>query len=145
MPYSEFSNKRNDGTYRGHDRRDSMAYFPEFEIRVPLFIIAGIAAITVAFNVFFPGFLYKALQQDLLYVSSSIALGVAGTLSIIRWRLDAMARSFWYGMAGLVGLAPLLGLGSNEQVATSLLLATVAATSMLSIWALRSEAVDVAP
>ena len=145
MPPSDLSNKKNDGNYRGRDRRDSMAYFPEFDIRLPLFVISIIGAITVAFNIFAPGFLAKALQHELLYVSSSIALGVAGTLSIIRWRLDGMARSFWYGMAGLVGLVPLLGFSADDSVVTSLLLATVGSTAILAIWALRSEAVDMAP
>ena len=37
---------------------------------------------------------------------------VAGMLSIIRWRLDGMARSFWYGLASIVGMVPLLGMYS---------------------------------
>ena len=145
MPYSEFSNKKNVGAYRGPDRRDSMAYFPKIDIRLPLLAIVLIGVITAAFGVFFPGDFYRVLDRETFYLLSSLTLGVAGILSIIRWRLDGMARSFWYGVAGLIGLVPLLGFTADEGVASALLLATVASIAILSIWALRSEAVDMAP
>ncbi|AKL73555.1 signal transduction histidine kinase [Actinobacteria bacterium IMCC26256] len=145
MPYSEHFSKKHDGSYRGPDRRNSMADFPDFDIRPSLLVIALIGALSAAINVYSQGFLYKTLQRETLFVLSIIALAVAGMLSIIRWRLDGMARSFWYGLASIVGMVPLLGIGANERTSLSLLLGTVAATAVLSIWALRSPAVDVAP
>jgi len=145
MPYSQHFDKKHDDSYRGPDRRNSMADFPDFDIRLSLLVIALIGALSAAINVYFPGFLYETLQRETLYVLSIIALAVAGMLSIIRWRLDGMARSFWYGLASIVGIVPLLGIGANERTSLSLLLGTVAVTAVLSIWALRSPVVDVSP
>ena len=121
MPYSQHFDKKHDDSYRGPDRRNSMADFPDFDIRLSLLVIALIGALSAAINVYFPGFLYETLQRETLYVLSIIALAVAGMLSIIRWRLDGMARSFWYGLASIVGIVPLLGIGANERTSLSLL------------------------
>ena len=145
MPYSQHADNMNDGSYRGPDRRNLMADFPDFDIRLSILVIALIGAVSAAINVYFPGFLYETLQRETLYVVSIIALAIAGMLSLIRWRLDGMARSFWYGLASIVGLVPLLGIGANERTTLALLLGTVAATAVLSTWALRSAVVDLAP
>ncbi|MSW05532.1 MAG: hypothetical protein F2894_04920, partial [Actinobacteria bacterium] len=78
----------NDGSYRGPDRRNLMADFPDFDIRLSILVIALIGAVSAAINVYFPGFLYETLQRETLYVVSIIALAIAGMLSLIRWRLD---------------------------------------------------------
>ncbi|MBJ7283429.1 MAG: hypothetical protein JHD40_10040, partial [Acidimicrobiia bacterium] len=145
MPYSQFAKKSSDDDYRGPDRRDSMAYFPAFNIRVSVLAIALIGASGACINVFFPGFLLNIRENNFLYIFSVITLGVSGVLALIRWRLDGMARSFWYGVAGVVALVPIIGIESNERFSTSLLLGTVAATAILAIWGLRSEEVDTAP
>ena len=120
MPYSQHADNMNDGSYRGPDRRNLMADFPDFDIRLSILVIALIGAVSAAINVYFPGFLYETLQRETLYVVSIIALAIAGMLSLIRWRLDGMARSFWYGLASIVGLVPLLGIGANERTTLGL-------------------------
>lgn len=145
MPYSQFAKKPSDDTYRGPDRRDSMAYFPSFNTRLAVLSIALIGASTACINVSFPGFLQSFIQNNFLYIFSVITLGVSGVLALIRWRLDGMARSFWYGLAGVVALVPMIGIESTERFSTSLLLGTVAATAILAIWGMLSEEVDTAP
>jgi signal transduction histidine kinase len=145
MPYSQFAKKSSDDNYRGPDRRDSMAYFPVFNIRLAVLVIALIGASTACINVFFPTFLLSIMEIDFLYTFSAITLGVSGLLALIRWRLDGMARSFWYGVAGLVALVPIIGIEATESFSTSLLLGTVATTAILAIWGMLSEEVDTAP
>lgn len=145
MPYSQFAKKSSDDNYRGPDRRDSMAYFPAFNIRLSVLAIALIGASGACINIFFPEFLRSIMKNNFLYIFSIITLGVSGLLALIRWRLDGMARSFWYGVAGVVALVPIIGIESNERFSTSLLLGTVAATAILAIWGILSEEVDTAP
>lgn len=129
------------GRYRGPDRRASMDGVPEFRLALPCaaVVLAGIVGAVLLRAA-------PSLDSELATVSTvgRIALAVAGIAAMLRWRLDHLSRSYWFGLAALVAALPLLTISAGTRSTDAMTFAVYVATIPLVWFGNRSPAVDTA-
>jgi two-component system OmpR family sensor kinase len=100
------------GRYRGPDRRESMAAVDPFPLGLPLAAVVAVGLLTAFVLRLAPG------TEDAFGAAGTVAriiLAVAGLAAVLRWRLDRMSRSYWYGLAALAGAIPLLAVTTADD------------------------------
>ena len=100
------------GRYRGPDRRESMAAVDPFPLGLPLAAVLIVGLVTSFVLRWAPG------TETALGAAGTVAriiLAVAGLAAVLRWRLDHMSRSYWYGLAALAGALPLLAVTAADD------------------------------
>ena len=125
--------------YRGPDRRSSMSGVPPFPLRLPLLAVLAVAVASVG------GVLVAPAIESPLAVTSTVArimLAVAGLAGLLRWRLDRMGRSYWFGLATLTAALPLLTLTAGPRTLDAMTFAVYAVTIPLVWFGVVSAEVD---
>lgn len=125
--------------YRGPDRRASMAGVPPFPLPVPLTAVVAAAAVAIIGLRAAPG-----IDASLTATSTvaRIILVVAGLAAVLRWRLDRMSRSYWFGLAAIAVGLPLLTVASGTRTVDAMNFASYLVTFPLVWFGLRSPEVD---
>lgn len=111
-------------------------------MRLPLLVILLLGVLTAAGFVFVPEALEGTSALTTTGTLASILLVMAGIASLLRWRLDGMARSYWFGIGSLMPLIPLVALDAPERFTTALSLGTGLAVAAVTIKALKGPEVD---
>jgi len=98
--------------YRGPDRRASTAGVTPFALPLPMaaVLFAGVAT--------FLGLRFAPGTADALATTATVAriiLTVAGIAAVLRWRLDRMSRSYWYGLAAIAAALPLVAVTAGSD------------------------------
>lgn len=127
------------GRYRGPDRRSSMTGVPPFPLRLPTAAVVIVAAASLGGVLVAPGI------GPTLATTSTVAriiLAVAGLAGILRWRLDRMGRSYWYGFAALATALPLLTLTASPHALDAMTYSVYVVTIPLAWFGSRAPEVD---
>jgi signal transduction histidine kinase len=125
--------------YRGPDRRASQTGVPPFPLRLPL------AAVVIAAGAAIAGASAAPVIGSTLATTSTVAriiLAVAGLAGLLRWRLDRMGRSYWYGFAALAAAMPLLTLTAGARTLDAMTFAVYVVTVPLAWFGIRAPEVD---
>lgn len=125
--------------YRGPDRRSSMVGVPPFPLRLPLIAVLAVAAASAGAALVAP------MIESPLAATSTVAriiLAVAGLAGLLRWRLDRMSRSYWYGLATIAAALPLLTVTAGPGTLDAMTFAVYVVTIPLAWFGLGSAEVD---
>ena len=116
--------------YRGPDRRSSMIGVPPFPLRLPLVAVLIVAAASVGSILLVPTIGPAFATASTV---ARIILAVAGLAGLLRWRLDRMGRSYWYGFATIAASLPLLTLTAGSHALDAMTFAVYLVTIPL-VW-----------
>lgn len=138
----EEGTQANTPRYRGPDRRGSMLGVPRpSQLRSILAVVVASAAAVLGAR-WAPSVVGRDGIYAVLGVVSAVLLAVAGAAAIIRWRLDGLARSYWFGLAALALALPALFSRAPADVATAVTAGSYLAIIVLTVIALRAPQVD---
>jgi signal transduction histidine kinase len=116
-----------------------MVGVPTFKLTVPLLAVIVVAAASVL------GLRVTPDIDGALVNMSTVArvvLAVAGLAGLLRWRLDSLSRSFWFGFAAIAAAIPLLTLSSGWRTLDAMSFAAALVTIPLAWFACRAPEVD---
>lgn len=128
--------------YRGVDRRGSMAGVPHLSLTRSIVAVLAAATAAVVTAHLAPGVLDRNGVYSALTVVAGVLLAVTGAAGIIRWRLDGLARSYWFGLAAITAAVPALSRNAPVDVATSVTSGSLLAVAVLTVFGLRAAQVD---
>lgn len=125
--------------YRGPDRRSSMIGVPPYPLGLPFIAVLVVAAASVG------SFLWVPTVGPAFATASTVAriiLAVAGLAGLLRWRLDRMGRSYWYGFATIAASLPLLTLTAGSHTLDAMTFSVYLVTIPLVWFGIRGPEVD---
>lgn len=125
--------------YRGPDRRSSMIGVPPFPLPLPFTAVLITAAASISCILLAPRIGPAFATASTV---ARIMLAVAGLAGLLRWRLDRMGRSFWYGFASIAASLPLLTLTAGPHTLDAMTFAVYVVTIPLVWFGISGPEVD---